>query len=218
MPFRTSPKLLALQQRLELDVSPTVARQIIRTALTKTVSSPERCEVDGLSYAFLEEVRRALRWYCQVPFSELHCSPYMDELSEVAEPTSEKNCYVMPLETEANISEVCQLCRREAKLLGFSNLDEHKVVTAVYELAQNMLRYAERGLFTITIRDGAMVIEAIDEGPGIDNVEQILSGDYDSSSGLGLGLLGCKRLMDEFAIDTAPGQGTHVTLVKRCRR
>jgi serine/threonine-protein kinase RsbT len=105
-----------------------------------------------------------------------------------------------------------------ARTLGFSRADTTCVATVVTELARNILSYATTGKIILSgvIRaDRAGIkITAVDSGPGISDLETILSGNYKSASGLGLGLLGAKNLLDDFQVDTAPGSGTTITGIK----
>jgi serine/threonine-protein kinase RsbT len=106
----------------------------------------------------------------------------------------------------ATVREVCQQA-------GFMHTDQIKIATVVSELSRNIINYVGRGEMSFSVllqgKQGVQV-EARDEGPGISNIDAILAGRYQSKSGMGLGLLGCQRLMDEFEIDTAPGKGTRI--------
>ena len=106
--------------------------------------------------------------------------------------------------------------------LGFSSTDLTLLATAISEVARNITTYAKRGEVLLSVvrddhgRTGIQVI-ARDEGPGIENVELAMQDGYTSGGGLGLGLPGARRLVDDFHIETAPGQGTTVTLVMWAR-
>jgi len=107
--------------------------------------------------------------------------------------------------------------RALATYLGFSKTDATLIATAISEIARNIVVHVGEGEISIEAvygnpRCGVMVV-ARDEGPGIRDVEAALSG-HGSKSGLGLGLPGARRLMDEFDIETAPGKGTTVTMTK----
>lgn len=116
--------------------------------------------------------------------------------------------------------------REVARVLQFGSVDQSRIATAVSELARNVVRYATDGRGTVIIRalpgpDGTRTgIEIVvrDSGPGIADIDQALSSGFTSGSGLGMGLPGAKRLMDELAIDSALGQGTTVTIRKWRRR
>jgi serine/threonine-protein kinase RsbT len=102
--------------------------------------------------------------------------------------------------------------------LGFSKINQTKIVTAASELGRNVLEHGLGGRLRIEKvttegRDGLKLIFE-DSGPGIPDLELALTDGYTSKKGLGLGLSGSKRLMDDFKIDTLPGQGTKVEVIK----
>ena len=101
---------------------------------------------------------------------------------------------------------------------GLSGNDQVIIVIAISEVSRNIFRYAGQGEIILTSiqqddRQGVMVV-AHDNGPGIANVEQVLQDGYSTGGGLGLGLSGAKRLMDDFEIVSTIGQGTTVTMKK----
>jgi serine/threonine-protein kinase RsbT len=114
------------------------------------------------------------------------------------------------------------VARQKARELGaslrFSPSDITLLATAISEVARNILVYAQRGEVVLQIvkhpaRRGVMVI-ARDRGPGIVDINRAMQDGFSSSASLGLGLPGAKRLMDEFNIESVPGRGTTVTMVK----
>lgn len=114
-----------------------------------------------------------------------------------------------------------QTARETARILGFGMIDQSRITTAVSELTRNIIRYAtdKRGemmIRPIDREDGATGIEIIvsDDGPGIEDIEQVLREGYTSGGGLGLGLPGTRRLMDEMHIDSVPGRGTIIAIRK----
>jgi serine/threonine-protein kinase RsbT len=104
--------------------------------------------------------------------------------------------------------------------LGLSEINQVKVATAISELARNIYHYAKTGRIVIkklgAPRPGVEIV-ASDKGPGIADLKLVLSGNYRSRTGMGKGLLGARRLVDQFEIDTAPDRGTTVTLRKFVR-
>ncbi len=105
-----------------------------------------------------------------------------------------------------------------AELLGFDRRDQTRIATATSELARNAYRYA-RGGRVILARDGeALRIEVSDDGPGIPHLDAVLSGAYRSSTGLGQGLVGVHRLMDDVRIDTSAEVGTRIVFRKTIPR
>lgn len=113
---------------------------------------------------------------------------------------------------------VRQAVRQKAVTMGFSLVDQTKIVTATSELARNTLDYGGGGSATVQVvnngsRSGLRVIFA-DEGPGIADIQLALKDGYTGGKGMGLGLGGSKRLSDEFEIESAPGKGTRVTILR----
>ncbi len=113
-----------------------------------------------------------------------------------------------------------QRARDLARELGFGLVDQSRIATAVSELARNVVRYATGGQGEAQLRkldDGGRVgleIVVADKGPGIANIEEAMQAGYTSGTGLGLGLPGAQRLMDEMRVDSEVGRGTVVTVRK----
>ena len=127
--------------------------------------------------------------------------------------------------------------KEEAKKLGFGIVDQTRIATAVSELARNIVDYAGEGVIEINIvrKEGVegssssgsgsehhgeagerlgLEIIAVDNGPGIEDIEKALEDGYSTGGGLGIGLGGVRRLMDEFEIQSNVGEGTKVRVVK----
>jgi serine/threonine-protein kinase RsbT len=123
--------------------------------------------------------------------------------------------------TENDIAFCRDSALRMAQSMGFGLTDSTALATVVSELARNILHYAETGKiiisFTASVKGKGIKIEAVDFGPGISNLDEILSGSYRSRSGMGLGLIGSKRLLDHFHVETSPGLGTKVVGIKYVR-
>jgi signal transduction histidine kinase len=122
---------------------------------------------------------------------------------------------------EADIIKVRERVRRLAREMGFDATTQIKITTAVSELTRNIYEYAKAGAITlgVAVRGEALTglhVTARDDGPGMDEakVRSIIRGSYRSPSGLGVGLIGTRRLMDEFDLTSKPGEGTRVTVVK----
>jgi serine/threonine-protein kinase RsbT len=113
---------------------------------------------------------------------------------------------------------VRQEVRKSALALGFSLVDQTKIVTAASEIARNTIDYGGGGEARIeSVRAGArrgLRLVFSDQGPGIADLKQALTDGFTSGGGLGLGLGGAKRLCNEFDIQSAPGVGTTITLVR----
>ena len=129
---------------------------------------------------------------------------------------------VIPIESDADVVTARQRAREMAGDLELTSTDQTLLATAISEVARNITTYATRGEVELSVvkddngREGIKVI-ARDQGPGIENLELALQDGYTSGGGLGLGLPGARRLVDDFDIQTAPGQGTTVTLVMWAR-
>jgi serine/threonine-protein kinase RsbT len=126
----------------------------------------------------------------------------------------------IPILVEDDIVRARSAGRDLCRDLGFSEINQVKVATAISELARNIFQYAKTGLVVLRTLSGARAgieIVASDQGPGITDVPLVLGGNYRSRTGMGKGLLGARRLMDHFEIDSGPGRGTKVTLRKYVR-
>jgi serine/threonine-protein kinase RsbT len=126
----------------------------------------------------------------------------------------------LPIKREQDIVTARQSAREAASQLGFGTIDQSRIATAVSELTRNVIRYATDGAGDIVIREVAgdrgvgLEIVVSDEGPGIADIEQVMQDGFTSGQGMGLGLPGTKRLMDEMALRSEAGSGTVVTIVK----
>src|SRR5579862_9349447 len=123
-----------------------------------------------------------------------------------------------PVRCERDIVLARQLVRKMAQTQGFSLVDQTKMVTAASELARNTLIYGGGGtmqwqMLVDAARKGLKLIFS-DEGPGIPNLELAMSDGWTSGSGLGMGLSGAKRLVNEFDIQTQVGAGTRVSIAR----
>lgn len=108
--------------------------------------------------------------------------------------------------------------RQVAAALKFDSQDQTRIATAVSEIARNAFQYAGGGIIEFGYEkppDPALIISVSDHGRGIPNLKEIFDGKYVSQTGMGLGLLGARRLMDTFRADSTPGKGTTIVLGKR---
>jgi serine/threonine-protein kinase RsbT len=126
-----------------------------------------------------------------------------------------------PVTSDQDVVRVRQLVRSLAVAVKLSLVDQTKLVTAASELARNTLVYGGGGTVDVgTVENGRRTgirIVFADRGPGIPDIELALTDGYTTGGGLGLGLSGARRLVDEFEIDTAVGKGTSITVTKWCR-
>ena len=125
------------------------------------------------------------------------------------------------IRSEADIVSARERARELAAHAGFSATDRTLIATAISELARNIVLYAEHGEILLELAEGrngaGITLVARDEGPGIPSVEAAVRDGFSTSGGLGLGLPGVRRLMDEFEIESAPGKGTRVAVTKWVR-
>ena len=124
----------------------------------------------------------------------------------------------IPLRAEHDIVFARQTVRKLSQEAGFGIVDQTKIVTAASELARNALIYGEGGdmRWELLVDGGrrGLRLHFIDKGPGIPDLNQAMTDGWTSGTGMGLGLSGAKRLVNEFNIATEPGRGTHVTITR----
>lgn len=122
------------------------------------------------------------------------------------------------IQNSADIVAARQQGRALASIAGFSHSNLTIIATAISEVARNIVEYAKEGEVIITLIDDAnkkgVEIVATDEGPGIPDVSTVMRDGFSTGKGLGIGLPGARRLMDEFAIASVVGTGTIVTMKK----
>jgi serine/threonine-protein kinase RsbT len=123
-----------------------------------------------------------------------------------------------PIRASDDVVKVRRIVRDWAVSLGFSLVDQTKIVTAASELARNVIDYGGGGDVRIEALNNdkrrGLRLTFSDEGPGIVNMEEAMKDGFTTGGGLGLGLGGAKRLVNEFLIDSRPGRGTTVIVVR----
>jgi serine/threonine-protein kinase RsbT len=124
----------------------------------------------------------------------------------------------LPLRTDEDLVRARQAVREAAVALGFSLVDQTKVVTAASELARNTIRHGGGGDLQVErLREGYRVgvrLTFADQGPGIADIEQALRDGFTTGGGLGLGLGGARRLMSDLSISSRPAEGTTIVAVR----
>lgn len=124
----------------------------------------------------------------------------------------------LPIRSDAEVVMVRQRVRSLAMDQGFSLVDQTKIVTAASELARNVLIHGGGGSVRLeSLRNGirkGLKLTFEDKGPGIPDISLAMRDGYSTGGGLGLGLSGAKRLSSEFDIQSAPGQGTRITIAR----
>jgi serine/threonine-protein kinase RsbT len=124
----------------------------------------------------------------------------------------------VPVRASNEVVNVRHVVRRWAIELGFTLIEQTKIVTAASELARNMVDYGKGGTLLVEALDDGirkgLRLTFEDRGPGIADIEQALRDGFTSGNGMGLGLGGAKRLANEFSIDSRPGEGTRVMIAR----
>ena len=132
--------------------------------------------------------------------------------------TGTSNQHITHIKSVGDVSIARRAGMELAVELGFPTADATKIAVTISELARNILAYAQTGTITIITRPEEnppyIKIIANDHGPGIPDLDMALTDGWSSSGGLGLGLSGAKRLMDDFVVVSEPGRGTTITAVK----
>ncbi|MFN4161394.1 anti-sigma regulatory factor [Stenotrophomonas sp. P5_B8] len=124
----------------------------------------------------------------------------------------------LPIRVEQDVVLARQAARQVAVACKLRLIDQTKLVTAASELARNAVIYGGGGtmdweILESGLRKGVRLVFA-DQGPGIPDLAQALTDGWSSGSGMGLGLSGSRRLVDEFELESAPGEGTRITITK----
>lgn len=122
------------------------------------------------------------------------------------------------VDSEAGVVAARQAGRTMAEKLGFSSTEQTLIATAISEMARNIIQYAKTGQIRLKLvrEDGHQGIQVVaeDQGPGIPDVEMALRDGYTSGKGMGMGIPGARRLMDDFRITSELGRGTTVVMTK----
>ena len=198
-------------------ISPIIAESMVKRSATRAGVNI-RVLRNGDGSRLLHELEMGIKLYVPSKAQQVVC---LRKLRDIL--STDKKCAFTDVKptlhnvaTDDDLVKVRNKARELAHDLGFPASMQSRIATAVSELARNILQYAGKGEISLmpvkkASRRGMEVI-ASDEGPGIDNLGEIFAGRYKSKTGMGLGLMGTKVLVDEFNIDTAPGQGTKVII------
>ena len=128
------------------------------------------------------------------------------------------NLFTIDIRLENDVVLARQKARTIAAALNFEPQDQTRIATAVSEIARNTFQYGGGGRAEFRLEESPekmLLIALRDKGKGIPNLDEIMGGKYVSQTGMGLGIVGAKRLMDHFRIETNPRQGTTVVLGKK---
>lgn len=190
---------------LEQHLSGLIARSVLRRSAAALAIAPGDLE-EGHIPALVPEIERGIRLFVH----PVHQATLIAELRELGPPQSASETTVA-IESEADVRRARSAARTVALDLGANTFSAQKIVTAVSELARNIALYAGSGKVAFIperARRNSLRIVASDTGPGIGNIDVIFSGKYRSKTGLGRGLMGVRRMADDFDVDTCPSGTT----------
>ncbi len=203
---------------LRSSVSPILAKSILSLSVSRARVRIGQLR-SGDDRALLGEMKQGLRLYVRDPGERQKCIDRLSLLFREESPNlaTAKREIVIEISEETHIVSARGAGRDLCQEIGFSGAVQIKVATAISELARNIVQYAGRGEIVITTLEGmrrGIEVVARDQGPGIAELDKVLSGQFNSKRGMGIGLRGTKKLMDEFDIKTEPGQGTEIRIKK----
>ena len=209
---------------LSESLNPILAKGVFKFALGRQKITVEQLNKNGITKKFIDHVIFATGVMAcgDTDKDELERKLKAALLSaavpERPQQKPQKDSIEIRIIDELDIVRARTAARDFADSIGFRFTDQTRIATAVSELSRNIYSYAKTGTISLsrieTATKKGIGIIATDDGPGIPNVERILKGDYVSRTGMGCGLVGCKRLMDNFHVQTAAGRGTRVSLEK----
>lgn len=209
-----SDELLALLGRYVSNIN---AKALLRSAAQSLERAPEALHDTDLARV-VAALRSRLPVFLTEPQRLNSCLAALEELvAERAQhappaPTA-RDVTIIEIEAEDDIVAARMQGREVCQELGFRSVEQVKIATAISELARNIILYAKRGrieLHRLRAPEPGLEIVARDNGPGIADVDAVLSGRHSSRFGMGMGLRGTRSLMDEFQIRSALGVGTTV--------
>jgi serine/threonine-protein kinase RsbT len=197
-----------------------LAKSIVTLGVARSKVNLEQVR-PGDELVLLNELRKGLQLFVKEPDRREQCLARVDAVLESFEPASpvEKQIKI-ELMSEADIVRARGAGRDLCRDLGFTGAIQIKVATAISELARNVIQYAGTGrvvLDTVKGKRSGIQVVVQDEGPGIAAIDEIMRGEFSSQSGMGIGIVGTRNLMDDFDIETAPGKGTVITARKYLR-
>jgi serine/threonine-protein kinase RsbT len=185
------------------------AEGLLLRALREVDLAPERFHLDDLPDLVPSIERRARLYVDPSRLSRLRA-----EIAALSADRPSRRSRLMPIRQESDISTARIAAKGVCEAAGARSFVSHKVATIVSELARNIVHYTPGGTIELSVRRDeppGFTIVALDQGPGIANLAEVLAGRHRSRTGLGRGLLGAKRLSDRFQIDSGP-QGTRIEI------
>jgi serine/threonine-protein kinase RsbT len=196
-----------LLQVLMKHLSPTNAEGTLMRSLREAGLRP-----DGITIADVQQLLPSLERRIRLYVDPVRHARVAQELAEVGGGQPSHQTRTMVIKTEADISEVRRIAKTICEGSGARTFITHKIVTIVSELARNIVHYTPGGTIEVGViraKPPRCSILATDAGPGIKNLEEVLSGRYKSKTGMGRGLIGVKRLAERFKINPGP-PGTRI--------
>lgn len=188
-------------------LSPIHAKSVVRRAAERAGVDPDHIAPEQLSQ-LLPTLRASFSFF----LSDERAGLLATELLQLVDAKAEPRAEWIDLNDEQDLARARTRARQVAAGLGASVFVAQRVATAVSELARNIINYTDGGHVVITTGGSSRVrVEAVDHGGGIADLDEIMAGNYRSKTGMGLGLVGTKRLVDEFSIETGP-HGTRVVV------
>jgi serine/threonine-protein kinase RsbT len=194
-------------------VSPTIAQSVLSVARQRAGVAGSRITRDHVA-GMLDAIERSLAFFLGDTAQVQICRRALEELTSPpsVSPVSPR-ALTIRIRVEDDVARARAEARTLAAIHGFSTVGQTRLMTAVSELARNIVQYAGEGQIEIypVLQPAGVEIVASDRGPGIENLDRIMAGDHRSRFGMGLGLLGVKKLAAHFDVRTEPGRGTTVT-------
>jgi serine/threonine-protein kinase RsbT len=212
---RTEDKVLTT---LKAFLNEIVAKSLVSLSITTANVDMDAME-SGDHHRLFRELKKSVRICLQNPTAQNEC---IHSLSKILCPKNGKTPQYnkraeVPIVTESDIVTARSLGRDMCKEIGFSPTDQIKLATAVSELARNIVQYGGRGKIVLATLNGTkpgLEVCAYDEGPRMENVDFVLSGQYRSKIGIGRALAETKNLVDDLDIRSDSNKGTEVTARK----
>ncbi len=199
-------------------MSPILARSILSLSVSWAGVEISKLMAGDVA-RFMEELTKGIILYVPEGRPQQEC---LENLSEIFEETDsgepeEALSRFVAVREENDIVTARSVGREVCIELGFPLTLQVRVATAISELARNIVQYAIRGEIIIsgTLEPPCIEIVASDSGPGIADIDAVMSDSYQSTRGMGIGLKGTRNMMDEFSISSVPGEGT-VVRIKKC--
>ena len=192
-------------------VTRTTAQSILSVARGRAQVTSSQLNHDQLR-ELLAPIERGMRLFVSEKARVDECQRALAALAGGGNVAAASTPLVVLVKVENDIARARTEARHLAGALGFSSSGQTRLATMVSELARNIVQYAKEGQIDLkpgTLPRGIEIV-AQDRGPGIPNLDVIMSGQYRSKLGMGLGLLGVKRLADPFSIETEAGRGTTI--------